>query len=49
LDIELKDINIPYYLAYVPSTLNVRVPSGLLDVMMKVTYREYTNRSPLSS
>lgn len=47
LDIELKDISIPHYLAYAPAKLNIRVPSGLLDVMMKVTYREYTNRSPL--
>ena len=46
LDITLKDIDIPYYLAYAPAALKVNVPSGRLDVLMKVSYREYTNRAP---
>jgi uncharacterized protein involved in outer membrane biogenesis len=46
-DIALKDIDIPYYLAYAPTKLNVKVPSGKLDVVMKVVYRQYTNRSPV--
>jgi uncharacterized protein involved in outer membrane biogenesis len=46
-DIALKDIDIPYYLAYAPSQLNVKVPSGRLDVAMKFAYRQYTGRSPL--
>lgn len=47
LDIDLKDIDISYYLAYTPTTLNVKVPSGRLDVLMKATYRQYTNRAPM--
>ena len=46
-DIALKDIDIPYYLAYAPTNLNVKVPSGRLDVALKAVYRQYTNRSPL--
>jgi hypothetical protein len=47
LDIDLKDIDIPYYLAYAPTTLNVKVPSGRLDVLLKATYHQYNNRAPM--
>ena len=46
-DIALKDLDIPYYLGYAPHTLNVKVPSGRLDVEMKLAYRQYTNRAPI--
>jgi len=46
-DLSLKNIDIPYYLAYAPTQLNVKVPSGRLDVAMKVAYRHYTDRAPL--
>jgi uncharacterized protein involved in outer membrane biogenesis len=46
-DLSLRNIDIPYYLAYAPTQLNVKVPSGRLDVSMKVAYRHYTDRSPL--
>jgi len=47
VDISLKDINIPYYLAYAPVKLNIKVPSGLLDIVMKATYRQYVDRAPM--
>ena len=47
LDISLKDIDIPTYAAYVPMKLNVKVASGRLDMAMKVTYRQFTNRQPM--
>lgn len=47
LNIALTNIDIPHYLAYAPAKLNVRVPSGLLDVRMKATYRQYTDRAPM--
>ena len=47
LNIALKDINIPHYLAYAPANLNIRVPSGLLDVQMKAAYRQYEDRAPM--
>jgi uncharacterized protein involved in outer membrane biogenesis len=46
-DIALKDIDIPYYLAYAPAKVNVKVTSGRLDVSMKLAYRQYENRSPM--
>ena len=46
-DIALKDIDIPYYLAYAPAKVNVKVTSGRLDVAMKLAYRQYTSRSPM--
>ena len=44
--IALKDIDIPYYLAYAPARVNVKVTSGRLDVAMNLAYRQYTNRPP---
>jgi flagellar motor protein MotB len=46
-DIALKNIDIPYYFAYAPTQLNVKVPSGRLDVAMKLVYRQYKDRSPM--
>jgi len=45
-DVSLKDLDIPYYLGYAPTMLNVNVLSGKLDVEMKLAYRQYTNRTP---
>jgi uncharacterized protein involved in outer membrane biogenesis len=45
-DIALKDLDIPYYLGYAPTMLNVKVLSGKLDVEMKLAYRQYTSRAP---
>jgi len=47
LDIALKGIDIPYYLAYAPVPINVKVLSGKLDIMMRLTFREYTTRAPM--
>jgi len=46
-DIALRDIDIPYYLGYAPAQLNVRVPTGKLDVVMTAAYRQYKDRAPL--
>ena len=46
-NISLKDIDIPHYLAYAPTELNVKVPSGRLDVAMKLAYRQYKDRAPM--
>jgi hypothetical protein len=37
LDIDLRDLDIPYYLAYSPFKLNFRVPSAYLDAKAKLT------------
>jgi hypothetical protein len=46
-NIALKNIDIPHYLPYAPAQLNVKVPSGKLDVAMKLAYRQYKDRAPL--
>jgi hypothetical protein len=46
-DIALLDIDIPYYLGYAPAKLNVKMPSGKLDIEMKLSYRQFTDRKPL--
>ncbi len=47
LEIALKDVDIPYYLAYAPVQFKVKVLSGKLDVMMRLAYHQYTNRAPM--
>jgi len=46
-DISFRDIDIPHYLAYVPARINVKVPSGKLDILMKLAYRQYEDRPPM--
>jgi hypothetical protein len=46
-DISLRDIDIPYYLGYAPAELNVKTPSGKLDVEMSLSYRQFKDRKPL--
>jgi hypothetical protein len=46
-DIALRDIDIPYYLGYAPAKLNVKTPSGKLDIEMKLSYRQFKDRKPL--
>ncbi len=46
-DISVGDIDIPYYLAYAPTQLNVKVRSGKLDVAMKLAYRQYKDHAPM--
>jgi hypothetical protein len=48
-DILLRDIDIPYYLGYAPTKLNVKVPSGKFDIDMKLSYRQFNDRKPLIS
>ncbi len=47
LDIALKDMDIPYYLAYAPVRFKVKVISGKLDIMVRLTFREYATRAPM--
>jgi hypothetical protein len=44
--IELKDISIPYYLAYVPVALPVRVESGRVSTKLALTYRAAQKENP---
>ena len=37
-DIDIKDLNVPYYLAYVPAKMNFKVVSALLDTTVKISF-----------
>jgi hypothetical protein len=41
LDISIKDVDFPTYLAYVPMKLPFRLPSGAMDLDAKITYIEH--------
>jgi uncharacterized protein involved in outer membrane biogenesis len=50
LVIDLKKINIPYYLAYLPMKPGFTVQSGLLDIDAAITFRQFKDkRKPESS
>ena len=44
--IELKDVSIPYYLAYVPVALPVHVESGRMSAKVAVNYRAAQKENP---
>jgi uncharacterized protein involved in outer membrane biogenesis len=46
LDIRVKALDLTHYLAYVPFTMNFRIPSGYLDIDTHVTYVQYKDRPP---
>ncbi len=45
--ISIKDLDIPYYLAYVPMKLNFILSSAKLDVDSTITYRQEKGNSPV--
>ncbi len=45
--ISIKDLDIPYYLAYVPMKLNFILSSAKLDVDSTLTYRQEKGNSPV--
>jgi len=49
LDIDIKDLNIPYYLAYVPVKFDAKLLTAGLDVKAKVSYREEKEGAPFLS
>ncbi len=46
LNVDIKDLNIPYYLAYAPFPMDYRFVSGRLNVDAVISYRQYKQRSP---
>jgi uncharacterized protein involved in outer membrane biogenesis len=45
-EVNIKDFDLPYYLAYVPFKMNFKVLSGFIDTKTRVSYRQYLNRPP---
>jgi uncharacterized protein involved in outer membrane biogenesis len=46
LDINIKDLNIPYYLAYLPMKLKFKISSAYLDTEAKISFIEYKDKEP---
>lgn len=46
LEINIKDLDIPFYLAYLPFRMPFNMPSGFLDINTDVSYIQYKNRPP---
>lgn len=46
LDIDIKDLNIPYYMAYLPIKPKVKLQSASLDTALKITFKQEKEKSP---
>ncbi len=49
IDVDLKDLNLPYYLAYSPFPLDFKLVSGLLDVQSSLSYVQFKDKKPTLS
>jgi hypothetical protein len=45
-DLEIKGLNLPYYLAYIPADINFRLLSGILNAKSIITYIQYKEKQP---
>ena len=45
-DININDLDIPYYLAYLPMKLNFEIVSAFLDAQTKVSFTQYRDKGP---
>lgn len=46
LEIDIKDLNIPFYMAYSPFKMPFKLPSGFLDINTAVSYIQYRDKPP---
>lgn len=46
LDIDIKDFNLPYYLAYAPFDLNFKLLSGTVDTKLQLSYLQSRDKKP---
>jgi uncharacterized protein involved in outer membrane biogenesis len=46
LDINIKDLDIPHYLAYFPSKLNFKIVSAYLDTQAQLSFIQYKDKGP---
>lgn len=45
-NIDIKDLNIPHYLPYVPVDLNFKLLSGTVDTKLKLAFMQFRDRKP---
>jgi uncharacterized protein involved in outer membrane biogenesis len=46
VEVNVKGIDVPYYLAYVPIKTNIRLTSGYIDIAAKVSFVETKKKAP---
>jgi uncharacterized protein involved in outer membrane biogenesis len=46
LDINIKDLDIPHYLAYLPAKLKFKISSAYLDTEAKISFVQYKEKGP---
>jgi uncharacterized protein involved in outer membrane biogenesis len=46
VDLNLLKVDLPYYLAYVPVKLRMKLRSAILDTKLKITFLQYRDRPP---
>lgn len=46
IDVDIKDLNIPYYLAYVPMKMNFKVVSAYADTATKISFIQTKEKKP---
>ncbi len=46
LNLKLTDLDLPYYLAYLPAQVPIKLDSGKLSLDLAVTYRIHQNKKP---
>jgi len=49
IDLNIKDLDLPYYLAYSPVPLKFKLVSGSLDTLSSISYVQYKDRKPTLS
>ncbi|NJD56567.1 MAG: DUF748 domain-containing protein [Nitrospirae bacterium] len=49
IDLNIKDLDLPYYLAYSPVPLKFKLGSGFLDTLSSITYVQYKDKNPTLS
>ncbi len=49
MDVNIKNLDIPYYLAYSPVPLNFKLVSGSLDILSSISYAQYKDKNPILS
>ena len=45
-DIKINDLDLPYYLAYLPMKLNFKIVSAFLDVQTKISFIQHRDKQP---
>ncbi len=45
-DLDIRGVNLPHYLAYVPGDLNLKVLSGTADARLQLEFIQYADRTP---